>query len=60
LEQYGIESAQSYPVVKGTCDYDASDVVYKISGYTDIAPSDNDALLAAVAGQPVATAVAAD
>jgi C1A family cysteine protease len=61
-EQYGIETEADYPFkgVNGKCQYDATKVVYKITGYTDVTPKDNDALQTASAQQPVSIAIDAE
>jgi len=62
VEAEGIETEANYPFkgVDQKCKYSASDVVFKISGYTDVTPSDNDALQAAVALQPISIGIDAE
>jgi C1A family cysteine protease len=62
IEQYGLESESSYPYVARVqaCKYDASKVVARISSYKDVSQDNEQALMAAVAQQPVSVAVEAD
>jgi len=59
----GIELETSYPY-RGRddliCRYKAADVAFRISGFTDVTPNNVEALMAAVAQQPVSVAVEAD
>jgi C1A family cysteine protease len=57
--KYGLESSADYPyqAADGTCHYDASKVVTKISGYHDVPARSTAQLQAAVAQQPVSIAV---
>jgi len=57
VEQYGLE--EDYQS-NGTCNYDPSKVVVRISGFTDVSSDDDNALLQAVAQQPVAAGIEAD
>jgi len=62
VEAKGIMTEAQYPFkgVDGTCKYNAADVVFKITGYTDVPPSNNDALQAAAAQQPVSIGIDAE
>jgi C1A family cysteine protease len=62
VEQYGIETESDYPFV-GTdqkCKYNSADVVYKITGYTDVTPKNNDDLQTALYQQVVSIAIDAE
>jgi KDEL-tailed cysteine endopeptidase len=62
IEKYGLEKASAYPY-KGQdekCEYDASKVVAHISSYSDVNPYDKEALMQAVAQQPVVVSVDAN
>jgi len=58
----GIETEKQYPFVgvDQTCAYNAADVVFKITGFTNVPPSNNDDLQAAVAQQPISIAIDAE
>jgi len=62
VEANGIELESTYPYkgVDGKCQYKAASTIFKIDNYTDVTPKDNDALQAAVAGQPVSIAIDAE
>jgi len=62
IEQNGIETESDYPFrgVDQKCQYKSSDVVFKITDYTDVPASDNDALQVAVNQQPVSIAIDAE
>jgi len=62
VEAKGIETEKQYPFVgvDQKCKYVASDVVFKITGYTDVPPSNNDDLQAAVAQQPISIGIDAE
>jgi len=54
------EAAYPYTATDGTCQSDGMPLGATISTFTDVAGSDNDALHAAVAQQPVSIAIEAD
>jgi len=60
--QQGIESLADYPFTgtNGRCKYDASDVVFKNTGYTNVSPNNANALMAAIAQQPTLVGIEAD
>jgi len=62
VEKYGIELESDYPYTAqdGTCQYDASKVQFKITGFNDVPQKNNLQLKAAVAQQPVSVAIEAD
>jgi C1A family cysteine protease len=62
VKQYGIEPESVYPYTakNGKCSYSASQVVFKNTGYTEIAAQDNAGIAAAVANQPVNIGIEAD
>jgi C1A family cysteine protease len=62
VEKYGLEleSDYGYEASQGTCQYDSSKVVAKITGYTDVPSKNNTQLKAAVSQQPVSVAIEAD
>jgi KDEL-tailed cysteine endopeptidase len=66
VESHGIASEAAYPYTSssgtsGTCSTSKSNSpVVTISGYTDVTSEDEDALLSAVAQQPVSVAIEAD
>jgi len=51
VEANGITSEANYPYTAedGTCSYTSSDSVFKNSGYTDVTPNNEAAMLAAIA-----------
>jgi C1A family cysteine protease len=55
----GLESEKDYPYTAqdGTCKFDKSKVVVTISSYKDVTPNDNNALMSALAQQPVSVAI---
>jgi len=55
-----LESVYPYTAVDGTCQYDASSVVFKNTAYVEVTASSDSALQAAVDLQPVSVAVEAD
>jgi cathepsin L len=60
IKQYGIESEADYPYKgkNGHCAYDASKIVTKVTGFTDIPEGDEDALKSAIATQgPISVAI---
>jgi len=54
------ESVYPYTAVTGTCKYNAADVTKVNTGHTDVAPSNQNALLTAAANQPISVAIEAD
>jgi len=62
IRDSGIENQASYPYkgVDQNCKFDASKVVTKVSGYTDVPANDENQLAAAVANHPVSVAIEAD
>merc|ERR1712076_156795 len=54
------ESSYGYTARDGYCQYDSSSVVFNLSTYTDVTVDDNDALVAAIAQQPVSVAIEAE
>jgi len=58
----GIEQESVYPytAVTGTCKYNAADITKVNTGHTDVAPSNQNALLTAAANQPISVAIEAD
>jgi len=62
VEAKGIELESQYPykAVDGKCQYNAADVKFKNTGYTDVTKNNEVALATAVAQQPVSVAVEAD
>lgn len=63
-EEYGICKEEDYPYVSGSgisfqCTKNCTAVV-KVTNFTDVPENDEDALMVAVAGQPVSVAVEAD
>lgn len=62
VEDKGIELESTYPytAADGTCQYDASKVVFKNTGYNDVPASDPAQLAAAVNKGPVSVAIEAD
>jgi len=62
VEKQGIQSEASYPFVgvDTKCTYNKADVVFTITGYTNVPASNNDALQAAVAQQPISIAIDAE
>jgi len=63
VQAQGIETEAAYPYkAKDSllCHYKAADVVFRITGHTDVTPNSEQALMAAVAQQPVSIAVEAD
>jgi cathepsin L len=59
IDSNGIDSEKSYPYTAedGTCSFKTSNVVAKISSFTDVASGDESALQSAVAQQPVSVAI---
>jgi len=59
VRQNGIENNTIYPYAEqeGQCNFNSSDVAFKISGFTDVPQNNNDQLKAAVAQQPVSVMV---
>jgi KDEL-tailed cysteine endopeptidase len=57
--KYGMMSLADYPykAADGSCHYDASKVVAKISSYHDVPARDEEALQQAISQQPVSVAV---
>jgi len=59
-----METEESYPyqgwTLDNACLADSSLGVVSVSGFTDVTPMDSDALLAAIAQQPVSVAIEAD
>eukprot|EP01111_Echinosteliopsis_oligospora_P002195 TRINITY_DN131_c0_g1_i1.p1 TRINITY_DN131_c0_g1~~TRINITY_DN131_c0_g1_i1.p1 ORF type:complete len:345 (+),score=95.23 TRINITY_DN131_c0_g1_i1:42-1037(+) len=55
----GLESEADYPYSanNGTCEFDASKIVAKISSYSDVTSGDENALANAANNQPVAVAI---
>jgi len=60
IQSNGLELASSYPSGTGECQYDSNKVFTKITTWVDVKSNDNDALLTAVAAQPVAAYIEAD
>jgi len=62
VEKYGIETEANYPYagVDQTCAYKAAEAGFKVTGYTAIPASDNDALLAANVNSPVSICLDAE
>jgi len=62
IDNKGITTEKAYPytATDGTCASTGKPVGATISSFTDVSPSDNDALRAAVAQQPVSIAIEAD
>jgi len=62
IDNKGITTEKAYPYTAqdGTCASDGKPVGATISSFTDVAPSDNDALHAAAAQQPISIAIEAD
>jgi len=56
IQQYGLESNQSYPVPEGSCKYDPTKVIAKISKVNTVASSDA-AVTEALVNCPVAAAI---
>jgi len=54
------EDAYNYTAEDGTCESDGKPVGATISSFTDVDPSDNDALHTALAQQPISIAIEAD
>jgi C1A family cysteine protease len=55
-----LESVYPYTAEDGTCAYSASSVVFKNTGYTIVTSNNVNALMTAIAQQPVSVAVDAD
>jgi len=62
VEQYGIELESQYPytATTNTCVYNAADVQFKNTGYTNVTPDSALALTTAVVQQPISIAIEAD
>jgi C1A family cysteine protease len=60
--KYGVETEANYPYLgkDQKCKYNASDVVYKNTGWMDVPPGNSLALAAAVVNQPLSVAVDSD
>jgi len=54
------ESSYAYKGVDGTCQASSCESAVTISGYTDVTPDSEDAMMQAVARQPVSVAIEAD
>jgi len=63
IDNHGITSEDNYPYTArdGSCDKQkTADVVATISGFTDVTPNSESALMAAIVQQPISVAVEAD
>jgi len=62
VEAKGIELESQYPYTAqdGKCTYNAADVKFKNTAYTNVAKNNEVALATAVAQQPVSIAIEAD
>jgi len=61
-EKSGIETLAQYPFTgsNGNCKYNSGDVVFKNSGYTNVATNSVTALMTAIAQQPTLVGIEAD